>query len=55
MITALGDPEQVTLERENDVKAAREAYDALTKAQQELVGSENLAKLEKDEARIEVL
>ena len=55
MITALGDPEQVTLERENDVKAAREAYDALTKAQQELVGSENLAKLEKAEARIEDL
>ena len=55
LITALGDPEQVTLEQENDVKAARAAYDALTDAQQELVGSDNLAKLEKAEARIEDL
>ena len=55
MITALGDPDQVTLEQENDVKAARAAYDALTPAQQELVGSANLAKLEKAEARIEDL
>ena len=55
MIKALGDPDQVTLEQENDVKAARAAYDALTPAQQELVGSANLAKLEKAEARIEDL
>ena len=55
MITALGDPEQVTLEQENDVKAARAAYDALTDAQKALVGSDNLAKLKKAEARIEDL
>ena len=55
MITALGDPNQVTLEQENDVKAARAAYDALTKEQKDLVGSDNLAKLEKAEARIEDL
>ena len=55
MITALGDPDQVTLEQENDVKAARAAYDALTKEQKDLVGSDNLAKLEKAEARIEDL
>lgn len=55
MITALGDPDQITLEQENNVKAARAAYAALTPAQQELVGSENLAKLEKAEARIEDL
>ena len=55
MITALGDPEQVTLEQENDVKAVRAAYDALTDAQKALVGSDNLAKLKKAEARIEDL
>ena len=55
MITALGDPDQITLEQENDVKAARAAYDALTKEQKDLVGSDNLAKLEKAEARIEDL
>lgn len=54
-INALGDPDQVTLEQENDVKAARAAYDALTKEQKDLVGSDNLAKLEKAEARIEDL
>ena len=54
-ITALGDPDKVTLEQEEAVKAAREAYDALTDAQKEIVGEENLAKLEKAEARIEDL
>lgn len=54
-ITALGDPDKVTLEQEEAVKAAREAYDALTDAQKKIVGEENLAKLEKAEARIEDL
>ena len=54
-INALGDPDKVTLKQEEAVKEAREAYDALTKAQQELVGKDNLAKLEKAEARIEDL
>ena len=54
-INALGDPDKVTLKQEEAVKEAREAYDALTKAQQELVGKGNLEKLEKAEARIEDL
>ena len=52
LITALTNPEQITLEDEAAVIAAREAYDNLTDAQKAKVSQDALEKLEAAEAKI---
>lgn len=54
-INKIPDTDELTLEDEQIVKAARSAYDVLTEEQKALVSSEILAKLEAAEAKIEEL
>ena len=55
MIDALPDPEDVTLDDEEAIEAAREAYENLTDEQKEKVGEEYVQKLEAVEAALEEL
>ena len=55
MIDALPEPENVTLDDEAAIAAAREAYEALTDEQKEKLDSEYLDKLEALEAALEAL
>ena len=55
LITALTNPEQITLEDEAAVIAAREAYDNLTDAQKAKVSQDALDKLEAAEGKIDQL
>jgi hypothetical protein len=54
-IDALPNPDDITLDDEDDVKAAREAYEELTASQQKEVDSDLVEKLEACEAKIEKL
>jgi hypothetical protein len=52
LIKALPEADKVTDADKANIDAARAAYDALTPAEKELVGAENLKKLEDDEAAL---
>ncbi len=53
MIDALPEPEEVTVAHQDEIEAARGAYDDLTGRQKTLVGEEALQKLVNDEAALE--
>jgi len=55
MIEALPDPEEVTLEDEDAIEEARDAYDKLSDEEKEKVPSELVEKLEADEEKLSEL